>query len=50
MTAHEDPTKDESAIDWAALAAFPGTLVFYMGVRALPQVVAELQRHGRGAR
>ena len=35
VTAHEDPAKDESALDWAALAAFPGTLVFYMGVRTL---------------
>ena len=49
VTAHEDPSKPESAIDWAALAAFPGTLVFYMGVRALPAVVAALQRHGRAA-
>ncbi len=47
VTAHEDPAKPESAIDWAALAAFPGTLVFYMGVRALPDVAAALQRHGR---
>ena len=36
VTGHEDPDKPESAIDWPALAAFPGTLVFYMGVRALP--------------
>ena len=42
VTAHEDPAKPESALDWAALAAFPGTLVFYMGVRALPDA-------GRGA-
>ena len=27
------PAKPESALDWAALAAFPGTLVFYMGVK-----------------
>ena len=32
VTGHEDPDKPETAIDWAALAAFPGTLVFYMGV------------------
>ena len=47
VTAHEDPTKPESAIDWAALAAFPGTLVFYMGVASLPAVSAALQQHGR---
>ena len=32
VTGHEDPAKEESSIDWPALAAFPGTLVFYMGV------------------
>ena len=47
VTAHEDPGKHDSAIDWAALAAFPGTLVFYMGVGSLPTLAAELQRHGR---
>ena len=35
VTGHEDPAKEESALDWPALAAFPGTLVFYMGVRRL---------------
>ena len=24
VTGHEDPAKDESALDWRALAAFPG--------------------------
>ncbi|MEA2313253.1 MAG: uroporphyrinogen methyltransferase / synthase, partial [Solirubrobacteraceae bacterium] len=38
VTGHEDPDKPESALDWPALAAFPGTLVFYMGVRALPRI------------
>ena len=32
ITGHEDPSKDESALDWEALAVFPGTLVIYMGV------------------
>ena len=32
VTGHEDPEKPDSAIDWPALARFPGTLVFYMGV------------------
>ena len=36
VTGHEDPAKDESALDYEALAGFPGTLVFYMGVKALP--------------
>jgi uroporphyrinogen III methyltransferase / synthase len=47
VTGHEDPAKPESALDWPALAAFPGTLVFYMGVRALPSIAAGLIQSGR---
>ena len=47
VTGHEDPAKPETAIDWAALAAFPGTLVFYMGVRQLPRIAQQLTAHGR---
>jgi uroporphyrinogen III methyltransferase/synthase len=47
VTGHEDPDKPESALDWAALARFPGTLVFYMGVRALPRIAEKLQAEGR---
>ena len=32
VTGHEEPGKKESALDWQALARFPGTLVIYMGV------------------
>jgi uroporphyrinogen III methyltransferase / synthase len=32
VTGHEEPEKSESALDWNALAQFPGTLVIYMGV------------------
>jgi uroporphyrinogen III methyltransferase / synthase len=32
VTGREQAGKEESAIDYAALARFPGTLVFYMGV------------------
>jgi uroporphyrinogen III methyltransferase/synthase len=39
--------EDDSAIDWPALAAFPGTLVFYMGVRRLPEIAASLIAAGR---
>jgi uroporphyrinogen III methyltransferase/synthase len=49
ITGHEDPDKPESAIDWPALAAFPGTLVFYMGVKQLPQIAAQLIAGGRHA-
>jgi uroporphyrinogen III methyltransferase/synthase len=47
VTAHEDPAKGESSLDWHALAAFPGTLVFYMGVRNLDRVAERLIAEGR---
>ena len=49
VTGHEDPAKPDSALDWPALAAFPGTLVFYMGVRALPRIAEQLVAGGRAA-
>jgi uroporphyrinogen III methyltransferase / synthase len=49
VTGHEDPAKPETAIDWPALAAFPGTLVFYMGVRQLPRIAEQLVAAGRAA-
>ncbi|WP_348613352.1 uroporphyrinogen-III C-methyltransferase [Halobaculum rarum] len=42
VTGHEDPTKDESAVDWGALAATGGTIVVLMGVGKLPLYTAEL--------
>jgi uroporphyrinogen III methyltransferase/synthase len=47
VTGHEDPDKPESALDWAALAAFPGTLVFYMGVKRLGGIAERLMAGGR---
>jgi uroporphyrinogen III methyltransferase/synthase len=49
VTGHEDPDKDESALDWKALAAFPGTLVIYMGVKRLPEIAQRLLAAGRSA-
>ena len=49
VTGHEDPEKTESALDWAALARFPGTLVFYMGVKRLGENAAALIEAGRDA-
>ncbi|HEX6714834.1 MAG TPA: uroporphyrinogen-III C-methyltransferase [Thermoleophilaceae bacterium] len=49
VTGHEDPAKAESAIDWEALARFPGTLVFYMGVKQLPEISKRLIDAGRPA-
>lgn len=47
VTGHEDPGKRESALDWDALAAFPGTLVVYMGVRQLDAIAERLIAAGR---
>jgi uroporphyrinogen III methyltransferase/synthase len=47
VTGHEDPEKQESELDWRALAAFPGTLVFYMGVRQLERIASSLIDAGR---
>jgi uroporphyrinogen III methyltransferase/synthase len=49
VTGHEDPEKEESALDWEALARFPGTLVFYMGVKRLADNAAALVAAGRDA-
>jgi uroporphyrinogen III methyltransferase/synthase len=49
VTGHEDPTKPGSALDWDALARFPGTLVFYMGMARLARNVAALIGHGKDA-
>ncbi|MFB6220889.1 MAG: uroporphyrinogen-III C-methyltransferase [Halolamina sp.] len=49
VTGHETPDKEESALDWAALAdtvVAGGTLVVLMGVRRLPENVAALRKHG----
>ncbi|HEX8743218.1 MAG TPA: uroporphyrinogen-III C-methyltransferase [Thermoleophilaceae bacterium] len=47
VTGHEDPEKAEPVLDWDALAAFPGTLVFYMGVRNLERIAWSLVEAGR---
>jgi len=47
VTGHENPDKPETQIDWPALAAFPGTLVFYMGVRSLGRIAEALISGGR---
>jgi uroporphyrinogen III methyltransferase / synthase len=49
VTGHEDPEKEETALDWEALAKFPGTLVFYMGVKRLADNAAALIAAGRDA-
>ncbi len=47
ITGHEDPTKEDSAIDWEVLARNPGTLVFLMGVKNLHNISESLIQHGK---
>jgi uroporphyrinogen III methyltransferase/synthase len=46
VTGHEDPGKPESAIRWEGLVAAGGTLVVFMGVRRMPDVMRSLQSAG----
>lgn len=46
ITGHEDPTKDESAHNWEALAKSASTLVFFMGVKNLPDIAGNLIKAG----
>jgi uroporphyrinogen III methyltransferase/synthase len=47
ITGHEDPHKKESGIDWESLARGIGTLVFFMGVKNLPDITQKLIANGR---
>lgn len=47
ITGHEAPDKEGSALDYAQLAASPGTLVFYMGLHNLPRISKSLLEHGK---
>ncbi|HKA66349.1 MAG TPA: uroporphyrinogen-III C-methyltransferase [Solirubrobacterales bacterium] len=47
VTGHENPAKGGSALDWDALARFPGTLVFYMSVKRLAENAVALIAAGR---
>lgn len=42
VTGHEDPNKEESAVDWEALANTGGTIVVLMGVTRLPEYTDSL--------
>src|SRR5690349_14709247 len=49
ITGHENPTKSPPALDWAALARFPGTLAVYMGMARLDLIAKVLIEHGKPA-
>ena len=48
ITGHEKPDKEEG-LDYGALASFPGTLVFYMGVTKVKRWAAALLAAGKPA-
>ncbi|MEK6698398.1 MAG: uroporphyrinogen-III C-methyltransferase [Nitrospirota bacterium] len=47
VTGHEDPTKPESKVHWDRIATGIGTLVFFMGMKNLQNIVDNLVSHGR---
>lgn len=49
LTGNEDPTKDESAIDWDWLSKSRGTIVILMGVKNLGNIAKFLVDHGMDA-
>jgi uroporphyrinogen III methyltransferase/synthase len=49
VTGREDADKAESALDYEALAKFPGTLVFYMGVTTVEHWSQSLIAAGKAA-
>ncbi|MDR2124970.1 MAG: uroporphyrinogen-III C-methyltransferase [Desulfovibrio sp.] len=48
-TGHEDPGKAESAHNWDAMARSGATLVFYMGMKNLPEIARRLVEAGLDA-
>lgn len=46
FTGHEDPTKDETSLDYRKLAEADGTKVFLMGISRLPEITKALMEHG----
>ncbi|MDB6017430.1 MAG: uroporphyrin-III C-methyltransferase [Pedosphaera sp.] len=50
ITGHEDPTKDETSIDWAQVAKTPGTKIVLMGVARIVEISQQLIAHGLPAK
>ncbi|MBL9130837.1 MAG: uroporphyrinogen-III C-methyltransferase [Verrucomicrobiaceae bacterium] len=46
FTGHEDPTKEDTSLDYAKLAQADGTKVFLMGVERIGEITGELIKHG----
>ncbi len=49
VTAHEDPEKSKTSVDWKKFASLHATLVCFMAVKSLPVVARELIQGGKPA-
>lgn len=47
ITGHENPDKKNSSMQWDVYAKSNATLVFFMGVKNLPNIVKQLIDHGK---
>ncbi len=47
VTGHEDPSKNETQVDWTHLAQDQGTLIFLMGLHTLPELCRRLVVEGK---
>lgn len=47
ITGNEDPTKEDTDIDWTKISTGIGTLVFLMGMANLPKIAKKLMENGR---
>ncbi|MFH1674234.1 MAG: uroporphyrinogen-III C-methyltransferase [Pseudomonadota bacterium] len=47
ITGHEDPTKENSDVDWEKISTGIGTLLFFMGVKNIDRITEKLITNGR---
>ncbi|PIQ85074.1 MAG: uroporphyrinogen-III C-methyltransferase [Candidatus Omnitrophica bacterium CG11_big_fil_rev_8_21_14_0_20_45_26] len=47
VTAHENPAKSKTSIDWKTIAALKGTLVIYMGMKLFENIIGALIKYGK---
>lgn len=47
ITGHENPNKENSSMQWDVFAKSNATLVFFMGVKNLPNIAQQLIEHGK---
>ena len=50
VTGHEDPDKENGAIDWGQIARSPGTKVILMGVERIAQIAAAMISNGMASK